>query len=151
MKSDRHYSQLSTAGPLHKAPDGAVKEREGVIRLLLVGMEGMGGGSTPYKYRDAVRCQGLRKSKKKACSENCKTAILSGWALHPGGGAQFNPDPAIELRFIVSSFAWERPSWETLTKRLGVSRGDLVLGGSNSAMREYIVHYTHSCVRHKRS
>ena len=44
--------------------------------------------------RTRCKSQGLRKSKRTACSGNCKQGIIiSGWVLPPVGG-QLNPDSA---------------------------------------------------------
>ena len=58
------------------------------------------GGPCPPQYilyiRTRCKSQGLRKSKRNACSGYCKSGILlSGWVLRRGGRGQLNLDSAI--------------------------------------------------------
>ena len=81
---------------------------------------GPGGVRPPppqYTIYIRTRCksQGLRKSKRNACSGYCKSGILmSDLVLRRGGKAQFNPDSAIKVLTVLSRVSFWAPFYINL-------------------------------------
>ena len=69
-----------------------------------------------YIYiRTRCKSQGLRKSKRNACSGYCKSGILMfGLGAASGWGAQFNPDSAIKVLTVLSRVSFWAPFYINL-------------------------------------